>query len=74
MPFGDLLSLNKQWQFGYILLLKMRWQFGDTQSLRIRGQFCDNLSLNIDWQFWWLLIAHTETIDLVAFIQLEGVN
>jgi hypothetical protein len=29
MPFGDHLSLNKQWQFGYVLLLNMRWQFGD---------------------------------------------
>jgi hypothetical protein len=45
MPFGNLLSLNK------------RWQFGDTQLLRVRGRFCNNLSLNIDWRFRQLLIA-----------------
>jgi hypothetical protein len=25
MPFGNHLSLNKQWQFGYVLLLNVRW-------------------------------------------------
>jgi hypothetical protein len=74
MPFGDLLLLKKQWRFGYVLLLNICWQFGDTQLLRVCGQFCINLLLNIDWQFWQLLIAYTETIDLVAFIRLEGVN
>jgi hypothetical protein len=68
MPFGDCLSLTKRWQFGYILLLNIRGRFGDTQLLRVRGQFCNNLSLNIAWQFWRLLIAYTETRDLVAFI------
>ncbi len=74
MPFGDHLSLNKQRQFGYVLLLNIRRRFGDTQSLRICGLFCNYLSLNFDWQFWQLLIASTETMDLVAFIRLEGVN
>jgi hypothetical protein len=58
MPSGNLLSLNKRWQFGYVFLLNnICWQFGDTQSLRVHGRFCDNLSLNIDWRFWQLLIA-----------------
>jgi hypothetical protein len=30
--------------------------------------------LNINWQFLRPLIAETETIELVAFIRLEGVN
>jgi hypothetical protein len=30
MPFGDLISLNKQWQFGYVLLLNICWQVGET--------------------------------------------
>jgi hypothetical protein len=68
MPFGDLLSLNEQWQFGYVLLLNICWRFGDTQWRRVCGRFCDNLLLNIDWQFRQLLIAQTETIDLVALI------
>ncbi len=74
MPFSDLLLLNKRWRFGYVILLNIRRRFGNTQLLRVCGRFCDNLSLNIDWQFWRLLIAYKETIDLVAFIQLEGVN
>jgi hypothetical protein len=74
MPFGNNLSLKKQWRFHAILSLNKCWQFGNTQWLRVCGRFCDNLSLNIDWQFWQLLIAYTEVIDLVAFIRLEGVN
>jgi hypothetical protein len=74
MPFGDHLSPKKRWRFGYVLLLKIRWRFGNTQLLSVRWQFCDNLSLNIHWQFLQPLIAKTETIELVAFIRLEGVN
>ncbi len=74
MPFGNHLLLNKRWQFGYVLSLKIRWQFSDTQLLSFRGQFCDNLSLNINWQFLRPPIAETETVELVAFIRLEGVN
>jgi hypothetical protein len=74
MPFGDHLSLNKRWQFGYVLSLNIRWQFSDTKLLSFRGRFCDNLSLNINWQFLRPLIVETETIELVAFIRLEGVN
>ncbi len=74
MPFGDHLSLKKQWQFGHVLLLNICWRFGDTQLLSVRWQFCDNLLLNINWQFLRPLIALTETIELVAFIRLEGVN
>jgi hypothetical protein len=74
MPFGDHLSLNKQWQFGYVLPLNIRWKFSNTQSLSFCRQFCDNLLLNINWQFWGPLITETETIELVAFIRLEGVN
>ncbi len=46
----------------------------DTKSLSVRWQFGDNLSLNNHWQLWHPLIAETETIELVAFIGLEGVN
>jgi hypothetical protein len=75
MPFGNHLLLKGQRQFGYVLLLNKRQRFGDTQELlRVCSLFCDYLSLNFDWQFWQLLIASTETIDLVAFIPLEGVN
>jgi hypothetical protein len=74
MTFGDNLLLNKRWRFGYVLLLNIRWQFSDTQLLCFCGRFCDNLSLSINWQFWRPLIAETETIELVAFIRLEGVN
>jgi hypothetical protein len=74
MPFGNHLSLNKRWRFGYVLLLNIRWQFSDTQLLSFCRQFCDNLLLNINWQFLLPLIAETETIELVAFIRLEGVN
>ena len=45
-----------------ILLLNTCWQF------------CDSLLLNICWQFWQPLIAETETIELVAFVRLGGVN
>jgi hypothetical protein len=74
MPFGNLLSLKKQWQFGYVLLLNICWRFGNTQLLSVRWQFCDNLSLNIPWQFLQPLIAETETKQFLAFIRLEGVN
>jgi hypothetical protein len=74
MPFGNHLSLNKQWHFGYVLLLNIRWRFGDTELLSVCCQFGDNLLLNIHWQFWQPLIAETELIELVAFIRLEGVN
>jgi hypothetical protein len=74
MPFGNHLLLNKRWQFGYVLLLNIRWQFGNKQFLSVSRQFGDNLSLNIHWQFRRPFIALTETIELVAFIRLEGVN
>jgi hypothetical protein len=74
MPFGDHLSLNIRWQFGYVLLLNMRWQLRDTQLLSFHGQFGDNLLLIVNWQFLRPLIAEAETIELVAFIRLEGVN
>jgi hypothetical protein len=74
MPFGDQLLLYKRWRFGYVLSLNICWRFSNTQSLRFCGQFRDNLSLNINWQFLQPLIAETETIELVAFIRLEGVN
>jgi hypothetical protein len=54
--------LNIRWLIGIILLLSVCRQFGGT------------LSLNIRWQLWEPLIAYTETIELVAFIRLEGVN
>jgi hypothetical protein len=74
MPFGNHLLLKKQWQFGYVLLLSIRWRFGNTQLLSVRWRFCNNLLLNIHWQFLRHLITQTETIELVAFIRLEGVN
>jgi hypothetical protein len=74
MPFGNHLLLNKRWQVGYVLLLNIRWRFGDTHLLTFCRQFFNNLSLNIIWQFVQPLIAETETIELVAFIRLEGVN
>jgi hypothetical protein len=52
MPFGNHLSLKKQWRFGYVLLLNIRRQFGDTHSLSFCGQLGNNLLLNIHWQFW----------------------
>ncbi len=57
-----------------MLSLNIRWQFGNKQLLSVRWQFGNSLSLNIHWQFWRPLIALTETIDLVVFIRLEGVN
>jgi hypothetical protein len=49
-------------QFGDQVLLNTRWQFGVILLLSVRGQF------------WQPLIAQTGTIELVAFIGLEGVN
>jgi hypothetical protein len=57
IPFGDHLSLKKQWQFGNVLLLNICWRFGDTHSLSFRGRFGSNLLLNIYWRFWQPLIA-----------------
>jgi hypothetical protein len=74
MPFGDHLSLNKRWRFGFVLSLNICWRFGNKQSLSVLWQFGNNLLLNIRWQFWRPLIAYTETIELVAFSRLEGVN
>jgi hypothetical protein len=74
MPFGNHLLLNKQWHFGYVLSLNIRWRFGNKQSLSVRRRFGENLLLNIHWNFWRPLIALTKTIELVAFIRLEGVN
>jgi hypothetical protein len=65
---------KKQWQFGNFELLTNRWRFGYDLLLNACWQFCNSLSLNICWKFWQLLIAYIETIDLVAFIGLGGVN
>jgi hypothetical protein len=58
----ELIIAKYIWQFGYVILLNARWQF------------CNSLSLNICWQFRQPLIAQTETIELVTFIGLGGVN
>ncbi len=49
-------------------------QFGNQLSINTRWQFGVILSLSVCRQFWQPLIAQTETIELVAFIGLEGVN
>jgi hypothetical protein len=74
MQSGNHELLNTHWRFGVILLLNACWHFGDTLLLNIRWQFGNTSSLNIHWQFWQPLITQTETIELVAFIRLEGVN
>jgi hypothetical protein len=68
------LWLSKQWQFGNYETLNNCWQFGFVIWLNARWQFGDSLALNICWQLWQPLIALTETIELVAFIGLVGVN
>ncbi len=72
--FCVLLLLNKRWQFGDQESLKNCLWFGYFVLLTAHWQFCDSLSLNIRWQFWQPLIAQTETVELVAFIGLGGVN
>jgi hypothetical protein len=37
MPFGDHLSLKKQWRSGYVLSLNICWQFGNTHLLNFAG-------------------------------------
>ncbi len=72
--FCALLSLNKRWQFGDQESLNNQLWFGYVVSLNARWQFCNSLSLNICWWFWRPLITWTETIELVAFFGLGGVN
>ncbi len=78
--FGAILLLNKQWQFGALLLLNKRWRFGDHVLLNTHWQFgfiakCLLAILRQPIANHMLaILATSETIELVAFIGLEGVN
>jgi hypothetical protein len=70
----ELIIAKRIRQFGALLLLSKRLQLGNYELLNNRWQSGFVLSLNICWQFWRPLIDQTETIELVAFIGLGGVN